>query len=125
VELRSGIDLSDGLAGDAGHLSAASGVGVVLEAGAVPIHPGLTDHVTDSRRRLHLALRGGEDYEVCFSAPGGAVERWADAFQEEHGIPLTRIGTIRQGAGVEILDTRGKPSPLKGGFSHFQEGKPG
>lgn len=125
VELRSGIDLSDGLAGDAGHLSAASGVGVVLEAGAIPIHPALADHFPDSHRRLHLALQGGEDYEVCFSAPSGAVEGWVGAFREEHGIPLTRIGTIMEGASVEILDARGRPSPLKGGFSHFQEGKPG
>lgn len=120
-ELSSGIDLSDGLAGDAGHLAAASGVGVILEAGSLPIHPALGRVYTDPDLLLHFALQGGEDYEVCFSAPSGSVEGLTHAFQEEFGIPLTRVGRMEEGVGVTVWNAEGESIPLGGGFSHFEE----
>jgi thiamine-monophosphate kinase len=125
VELRSGIDLSDGLAGDAGHLAAASGTCVRLETSQLPIHRSAREEIPDPDELLHTALKGGEDYEVCFSVPSGSVQEHASAFQEAFGIPLTRVGRMTEGTGVSVLDPHGEPLPLGGGFSHFQEGESG
>lgn len=86
------IDLSDGLGGDANHLARASGVGLRIDATALP----LTDGVTD----LTLAVSGGEDYELLAALP---EEKLADAVAkvENHG-RLTRIGTVIAGEAVEI-----------------------
>lgn len=86
------IDLSDGLGGDASHLARASGVGLRIDAAALPLADGVTD--------LTLAVSGGEDYELLAALP---EERLADAEAavESHG-GLTRIGTVIAGEGVEI-----------------------
>ncbi|HEX6308823.1 MAG TPA: thiamine-phosphate kinase [Longimicrobiales bacterium] len=113
------IDLSDGLAGDAGHLAAASRVRIVLDAAAMPIHPAVGGIESDPARALRLALTGGEDYELCFAAAAGAVEPLAESFAAEFGLPLTRVGTIEEGLGVQ-LRTDGRAGPLPwSGYDHF------
>ena len=121
ADLHAGIDLSDGLAGDAAHLAAASGLAVVMEAETLPLHPALIQAVSDSGTRLQLALRGGEDYEVCFSVSPGGLDHHVSSFREEFGIPISRIGQIQEGAGVKLLGADGTQTPLDGGFSHFHE----
>src|SRR5690606_17414013 len=61
---RAMLVLSDGLAGDASHLAAASDLRVGIETEALPIHPSVTDTL-DRRDAIDLALAGGEDYELC------------------------------------------------------------
>ena len=99
------IDLSDGLAGDAAHIAAASRCQVVLDAECVPMHPD-----ADAR----LALQGGEDYELCFTASPGTVARVRAAFEREFALPLTKVGDVADGAGVVIRNFDGA-----GGFDHF------
>jgi len=113
---RAGLDLSDGLAGDAGHLAAASGVGVVLEASALPLEP----HPEVS---LEEALHGGDDFELLVALPPGAeTDGRADAFRRRFGLLLTRVGSLRDGSGVALLEPgNDEPVPLtRGGWDHFR-----
>ena len=96
------MDLSDGLSLDLHRLAAASGLSA--EIAMPPAFPGATaDH----------ALHGGEDYELLFTTPPRT--RVPASF---HGVPLTRIGTMRNGArGTVLLD--GRPLPQLG-YDHFR-----
>lgn len=105
VGLHAMLDLSDGIAGDALHIAAASDCRVVVDAAALPIHPDAN---------LEQALRGGEDYELCFTAAAGELANVATAFTQEFGVQLTCVGAIEKGAGLEILN-----GPGGSGFDHF------
>ena len=122
VGARAGLDLSDGLAGDAGHLAAASGVGVEVEADAVPVHPALlADPAPPGTTPLELALHGGEDYELLVALPPGVLTPRVEEFAELFDLSLTRVGRVREGAGVVLAPPGGgAPRPLaRGGFDHF------
>lgn len=111
------IDLSDGLAGDVGHIAAASGVKITLELERIPIAPTVLERLgRDSA--LDLALRGGEDYELCFVTDPGAVD--AAHFLDRYDIVLTRVGVVTPGEGVWLQAGDGTVVPAgAGGFDHW------
>lgn len=123
VPLHALIDISDGLAGDASHLAAASDVGILLRASAVPVHPA-TRAVTGGgagEGALRLALGGGEDYELCLAAPAGSVAEIRKEFEEVFGVTLSQVGTVREGSGVVLGHEDGRETVLEDtGFRHFQ-----
>jgi thiamine-monophosphate kinase len=95
------IDLSDGLGGDAGHIAASSGVGLRIEAGELPLAPGLTEFAADAGRNpIELAAAGGEDYELLAALPVQQLSAAAAAVEDHGG--LTQIGEVVAGTGVEI-----------------------
>lgn len=120
------IDLSDGLARDGRHLSAASGVQVEIELVAVPVHPAVRPYI-DSAVGPKLLLSGGEDYELLFAAGVGDVAGIVDEFVSRFGIDLSKIGHVSDGAGLRVTYPPEHPGgPLPGsvadGFDHFGGG---
>ncbi len=117
----SALDVSDGLTGDLGHVLAASRVGASIDLGAIPCSEVLRAKLAGDERQLALAclLAGGDDYELCFTAPPAMRERVA-ALARALRLPLTPIGEVRLQPGLEIRDEQGHrlPSPPRA-FDHF------
>lgn len=108
-----GLDISDGLLADLGHLCRASGVGAVLSPDDLPLAPSL-DMILGREAALHAALNGGDDYQLLVSVPDAA---WADAQQRcaACDVALTEIGRVTAEPGI-----RGIPETLQGvGWQHF------
>lgn len=118
--LRALVDISDGIAGDAGHLAAAGDVKVVLERERIPVADGV-EAALGPAGAMEAALRGGEDYELCFAAPPGAVA--VETMEREAGVALTRVGRVEAGSGVWLEAADGSSAPLLGGAYDHTKGE--
>jgi thiamine-monophosphate kinase len=111
------IDISDGLVGDLGHILARSRVGATLDADALPAGPVLATQPQALRRAFTAA--GGDDYEICFTAPASRREAILAA-AAECGTVVTRIGRIEDAAGLRWTDASGAALALElSSFDHF------
>ncbi|HTQ36031.1 MAG TPA: thiamine-phosphate kinase [Steroidobacteraceae bacterium] len=111
------IDVSDGLAADAGKLAAASGCAVTIEVERLPLSAAL--HAQAGTQAAQLALAGGDDYELCFTVPpdriAGLDGRLAGA-----GCAVTRIGHLEVGSGVMFSGKGIPPFGVLAGYEHFR-----
>jgi thiamine-monophosphate kinase len=112
------IDVSDGLAGDLGHILERSRVGAVLDYARIPRAAAFAS-IGDAELERDCVLSGGDDYELVFTA--ASDERSAlDALSRELGLPLTPIGAIASGAPrLVVRDAHGAPMSYRGGYDHF------
>lgn len=111
------MDISDGLVGDLEKLCQASGVGAELWTALVPIHPAVRQGFPASC--LELALGGGEDYELLFTAPPELMAR----VKERLETAVTVIGEAKEGpiGVVRCLDERGVPLAVAAsGWDHLR-----
>jgi thiamine-monophosphate kinase len=113
------IDISDGLLADLTHICRLSGVGATVEYHAIPVSGIGVKHIgTEAGRNAILA--GGDDYELCFTAHPNSRESIQE-LQDVLGMPITRIGQIKRGKGVSLLNKDGKPVQIDGrGYDHFK-----
>ncbi len=121
------IDISDGIAGDAGHIAAASGALLVLDAEALPIAPGVVAVAAAcGRDPLELAASGGEDYELLAALPPAAVGPARDALAAL-GTPLTAVGRVEAAVGgsprAELRRRGGETVPGRG-FDQLRPRRP-
>jgi thiamine-monophosphate kinase len=115
------IDVSDGLAADLAHLCDRSGVGVRIDAAALPIaRPASELARALAREPVDFALGGGEDYELLFTAPPDRVAALVDALRG-CGTSVTSIGTIVASSdGRSLRSASGDERALgRSGYVHF------
>lgn len=113
------IDISDGLVGDLGHILEKSGVGATLNVDALPVGQMLLEQPIDIQR--DFALTGGDDYELCFTAP---VSKRAAILSVGNatGNAVSRVGSIEAELGMRLVDAHFKPLSLSHrSFDHFRD----
>jgi thiamine-monophosphate kinase len=118
------IDVSDGLLADLGHIAERSGCAAAVKLVQLPHLPKGKEYDADLRRiALECQLAGGDDYELCFTAPGTqglAIAQIAAQLE----LPLWCIGEIVAGPSgeVTVYDPDGKPVSFEHkGYDHFAD----
>jgi thiamine-monophosphate kinase len=115
--VKCGIDISDGLLADLGHICQASRVGAVVEIERLPVRGEV--QAAFGSLYLEMALGGGEDYQLLFTAPPAIMEK----AQKASLFPMTVIGEIvaEKKGEIRVVDQRGQLyQPLKTGWDHFR-----
>lgn len=114
-----GMDISDGLVQDLGHMARESGVGAIIHAGQVPLSPAVR---ALGPQWLPTCLGGGDDYELLLAVPPAHEARLV-AHARRCGVQVSRIGRVVTGAGVRVLDASGADMVLaRRGWSHVGGG---
>jgi thiamine-monophosphate kinase len=112
------MDVSDGLLIDCSRLAAASGVAAEIDLARVPRSD---DHIAvlgESRQARLDAATAGDDYELLFAAAPERAEQIL-ALRDELGLPLSRIGSLAEGAGLRLHEGgEPVPLPLRLGWEH-------
>lgn len=115
----SAIDISDGLLADLGHILGLSQVGAELNYAAIPVAPIMTSSEIPPSLLQRCLLAGGDDYELCFTAPVIQRER-ITVLATELALPLTRIGEV---VPEKVCNVRARDGTVmmqgKGGYDHF------
>jgi thiamine-monophosphate kinase len=111
------IDVSDGVAGDLGHILQASGVGADLRLADWPLTSEL--NALPEPLRLDCLLHGGDDYELLFTAPPSTRPAVNQAAQASN-TPVQRVGTITRASGLRLIDATGTGRPwVARSYDHF------
>ncbi len=112
------VDLSDGLLADLGHICDRSGLAANIRVEDVPLSPALLS-LEDIAQRREFSLAGGDDYELCFTAPRSEHANIRN-LSVDAGVMLSCIGVMQPGTGVQVVDASGQSIELPcPGFDHF------
>ncbi|NQV69081.1 MAG: thiamine-phosphate kinase [Pseudohongiella sp.] len=116
--LSSGIDISDGLLGDLGHITQASGVGAKLSVNLLPFSASAICCMSEENRLL-AALHGGDDYELCCTLPANNCAQFEEQARQAD-TPVTCIGEIVAGSGIVYVDEAGNSLSIEAAsYQHF------
>ncbi len=117
--IHSGLDISDGLVGDLAHICRLSKVSALVEVDLLPLSPALRE-AHDLGLCRDFALGGGDDYEICFTAPR-QNRASIQAIAQQQGVSTTVVGRTEKGSGVRCVDEYGNEViPQSGSYTHFQ-----
>ncbi|HWI17917.1 MAG TPA: thiamine-phosphate kinase [Vicinamibacterales bacterium] len=117
---RAAMDLSDGLADALRQVAAASGVGVRIDADALPIEPGAREWWTSRGEDAELrAIAGGDDYELLFAVPPKSGRALRAVGRQISDPPLTKIGVFTKAPGSLVVVRGNEEHALPEGFEHF------
>ncbi len=112
------LDVSDGFVADLGHILDRSGVGARIERERLPLSAALAPFAQAPEVQAARS-GGGDDYELCFTAPATA----ADAVRRAActaGVTVTQVGRVVAGRGLTLVDGAGRTVvPDRGGYDHF------
>lgn len=115
----SAIDISDGLLADLGNILKASRVGAEIFFSALPISS-VMQSIHDKKLIQQFVLAGGDDYELCFTAPK-TQRAMIEQLSFSMNLPLTPIGHITSASGCIVHAQNGQPIYLnKSGYDHFR-----
>ena len=113
------LDVSDGLVADLGHIARTSKLAARVKAKRVPLSLAAREALAENLGLFPLLLTGGDDYELCFTAAPEKAPA-IEALAQELALPLTDIGYMMAGEGVEVLDRDDKAIALaRAGWTHF------
>jgi len=113
------MDLSDGLADAARQIALASGVGMAIDGGQVPLDPDARAWSSEQGRDALIdAVTGGDDYELMFTVRPRQANRLRTVASQS-GVPITRIGVCTTGGEV-LLQQDGVETPMPRGYGHFR-----
>lgn len=112
----SAIDVSDGLYADLHKLLSASDLGGSIDIGNVPLSDAMRATM-EPDKQSELALAGGDDYELCFTSAAAPSE--IEKMGENNDVPVTRIGTVRPGAGLDCSRDGLPVEFMDKGYRHF------
>jgi thiamine-monophosphate kinase len=118
--VETGIDISDGLISDLGHVCKASQVSALIRTDLLPILPEVKE--VFGPKSLEMALSGGEDYQLLMTAKQETIETVSKASK----YPISIIGEILGGepGKIDVLDENNHPVRLqKTGWDHFKRGQ--
>ena len=115
----SAIDISDGLLADLGHILECSKVAAVVRIDQIRRSAVMEKHFSHPLA-IECLLAGGDDYELCFTVPSSERAK-VELLSREEGIPLTCIGSIKEGEGLVVLDSSGRTVAMEvKGYDHFR-----
>ena len=114
-----GMDISDGLAADLGHMCAASSCGAEVAVASVPLSDAVADLVAADPSLIATAITGGDDYELLLAVPPDRVAAVLDAARQS-GTSIAEIGAFTAGSDLTFMDRDNQPLVFeKAGFTHF------
>ena len=113
-----GIDISDGLLADLGHICERSNTGADITLASIPLYAPLARDLS-AQEALTLALTGGDDYELLLTASSDN-EQALLAIGQEHDVPILCIGEITKDRNIRCLDSDGNDiNFIESGYQHF------
>ena len=112
------IDISDGLVADAGHIAKASNCAITMDQETIPLSDAAHGLVQQTPEHWQHIISGGDDYQLLFTAPEEKQEALLD-MAKLYRLPVTHIGHVTEGEGVQVLDASQNVVPLtQAGYSH-------
>ncbi len=113
-------DVSDGLLADAGHVMTSSNVGLRIESARIPVSGEAQAYMKKLMIPQTRLWSGGDDYELIFTAPANKQDE-ISAIADKAGVQITRIGSVVQQKGLQLLDDSGQLVHIaETGYQHFK-----